>query len=425
MMAERRGWEDPLDAPLEVGGIMPTPQVAIVDDEPGLTAVVAMALEEEGISVDTFTDARRFLAALDCGADYTILVCDLRMPGLDGLELIRQLRDRQGPRRIVIMSGCPDRARDTAASIAQTDGFEIVATVSKPFAVAELAATLKDALTPVEPGVADLRRAMQRRELVVFYQPVFSLLRDGCHPVRYVEALVRWRHPRSGLMLPGQFLPMIETAEDWRRLSTYVLSTAAADLAAWQAQGFMPAMAVNLPPEILTDQTIVQSFDEILASHGIRPDQIILEITEEGAMTLDANARTVLTRLVFRGYRLSLDDYGMGHSSLRRLYDVPFDHIKLDKSFVSRAGEDPRARSIIRSSVDLASALNLSVCAEGVETVESLQAVRACGCDYVQGFGLCHPSAAEIVELQYSFRGDASGDRAGSSFRQKAPAELA
>ena len=244
--------------------------VAIVDDEPSLAAMVAMALEDEGFAASVFNDATHFLSALDNGEAFDVIVTDLKMPGVDGLELIQQLRDRNGPRRVVLISGCADRARDAAASIARTDGFDIVATFAKPFSVSDLADTLTRALGQDEPGVSDFRAALDGGTLAVFYQPVFDLAADRGNPIRYLEALVRWHHPKSGLLLPGQFLPLLETADDWRRLTAFVLSTAAADLANWRKQGFRPEVAINLPPQILGDKTIVATCDSILDRNAVR-----------------------------------------------------------------------------------------------------------------------------------------------------------
>lgn len=379
-------------------------QIAIVDDEPALGEILSIALLESGIVADSFNDSRQFLAAFDRNASYKLILIDLMMPGIDGLELLRMLRERGGPLQIALMSGCTARAREAAASIARTHGFEIVATFAKPFSVAELVETLKDAVASTIPTRTDLRTAIKRNELVLHYQPVFSTGRTSGSPLAYVEALVRWQHPKLGLLPPAQFLPLIRTSEEWMDLTLSVLSMASGELAGWQAVGFSPAVAVNLPPQIVADEMLPQTFAAILEQNGIRPDQIILELTEEGSMSLSGDERAALTRLILAGYRLSLDDFGTGHSSLRRLYDVPFDHIKLDVGFVSKAATDPRARSIVQSSVELARALGLSVCAEGVETLETLRSMRECGCDFVQGFGLCHPSAAEIIELQYNNR---------------------
>ena len=245
----------------------------------------------------------------------------------------------------------------------------------------------------------ELRRALERRELVVYYQPQFDL-EDG--RIRGAEALVRWRHPTLGLVEPDQFLAALEQAGLTRRLTRYVLDEALAQLHDWREEGLDLDLAVNVSEGDLADPGFADEVLELLAEHRIEPAALELEVTEDILVRDSVRAGGRLERLVATGVRIAIDDFGIGYSSLGQLKSVPAHTLKIDRSFVAGIASDPRDAAIVQSIVSLAHDLGLEVVAEGVETDEHVACLRAAGCDVGQGYhlGLPLPSDAVAVDAR-------------------------
>lgn len=244
---------------------------------------------------------------------------------------------------------------------------------------------------------SDLRRAVPHGELQVHYQPKASLA-DG--QVRSVEALVRWAHPRRGLLLPAEFIDIAERSGLIRDLTDAVLHQALADCRQWAARGLHVSVAVNLSAYSLLDTSLPERVAAQLEAHGVPAADLELEITESAAMRDPDRALQILKSLHALGVRLSVDDYGTGHASLAYLSRLPVDALKIDRSFVATMQTDARNHTIVRSTIDLAHNLGLHVVAEGVETATAWQELRALGCDQAQGYWLARPVRAHLVRDQ-------------------------
>jgi len=245
--------------------------------------------------------------------------------------------------------------------------------------------------------VGDLRRAIERDELVLHYQPKVDL-RTG--RTLSVEALVRWEHPTRGLVYPDEFIPLAEHTGLIRPLTDVVLDTALRQCAVWRAEGVELAVAVNLSVRTLHDLHLPDRVRHALARHRLPASALQLEITESTIMTDPQRAIDVVTRLHLLGIEFAIDDFGTGYSSLAYLQRLPVAAIKIDKSFVfglgSRTDDDA---VIVRSTIDLARNLGIRVIAEGVEDEEARQRLVELGCDEAQGYLLCRPvPAADLVE---------------------------
>ncbi len=219
-------------------------------------------------------------------------------------------------------------------------------------------------------------------ELTCYYQPKINASDESVHSV---EALVRWRHPTRGLLLPAQFLPAAEDAGLMRPLAARVLDMALTQLRSWRDEGVTLTVAVNLSTTNLLDLGLVASIARLLRTHDLPPESLILEITESTLTTDSQRARNTVAALRRLGTRLSLDDYGTGWSSLARLQDLSVDELKLDQVFVARLALDPRSIAIVRSTVALAHSLGADLVAEGVEDDATLRALRQYGCNITQG----------------------------------------
>ncbi len=239
--------------------------------------------------------------------------------------------------------------------------------------------------------VAELQRAITEHELVVHYQPkihVATGLPAG------VEALVRWQHPRFGLVPPGEFMPLAEQTELMVPLTEYVVREAFRQTARWKADGADVRVAVNTSARNLGDVRFPETIDAALRDAGLQPSDVELEVTENTVMAQSDRAVLVLNRLREIGVSLSIDDFGTGYSSLANLRLLPFDELKIDRSFVADMANDPSSALIVRAIIDLARNLRLNTVAEGVEDAEVLGMLQDLGCAMAQGFLIARPTTA-------------------------------
>jgi diguanylate cyclase (GGDEF)-like protein len=234
----------------------------------------------------------------------------------------------------------------------------------------------------------ELRRALERRELVVYYQPQVDLRRGD---VRSAEALVRWNHPTRGLLEPGAFLDAIDHSGLTRRLTRYVLEESLHQLRLWREAGYELRLAVNVSPRDLADARFPEELAQALDEYGIEPSALEVEITEDVLLLDSVRTGKRLEKIVERGVRIAIDDFGVGYSSLGQLKNLPAQVLKIDQSFIAGMASDRRDVAIVRSTIALAHDLGLEVVAEGVETGEHLTELLAAGCDVGQGFHFGRP----------------------------------
>lgn len=245
------------------------------------------------------------------------------------------------------------------------------------------------------PIESDLRRAVERNELKIFYQPIMSL-KDG--RVAGFEALLRWQHPEHGFLTPDTFIPLAEESELIVTLGRFALATAAEDLAVWQ--NLFPLRkalfaSVNVSSRQLLRHDLIDDVEQVLAEADIAKGSLRLEVTESLVMANPELASRILLRIRELGAGISLDDFGTGHSSLSYLQQFPVDTIKIDKSFVEHMGKGEEPPVIVRSIVSMAQDLGKMVVAEGAETDEQVAELKRMGCDYAQGFNFGRPMTAE------------------------------
>ncbi|HEV8590980.1 MAG TPA: GGDEF domain-containing phosphodiesterase, partial [Pyrinomonadaceae bacterium] len=237
----------------------------------------------------------------------------------------------------------------------------------------------------------DLRHAIDRNELSMHYQPIVSLT-DG----RLVgfEALLRWHHSEFGMIPPNKFIPIAEQADIIQPLTLWVLTQTCSQLAAWQK--ISPeyrdlTVSVNISGKHLSDDELIDDIENILEDTKLNPRGLKLEITESTAMENPEQTVHILNKLKNLGVQLSLDDFGTGYSSLSYLHRLPFDTLKIDRSFVYSVGEQGENSEILQTIISLAKNLKMRVIAEGIETVSQLAVLQNLGCDFGQGFLLSKP----------------------------------
>ncbi len=267
----------------------------------------------------------------------------------------------------------------------------------------------KDTYEIFEPGMqdvvarrlevrTDLERAIDRDELVVMYQPIVDM--SNSTPVG-VEALVRWRHPRWGMVAPLEFIGIAEETGMIRELGLFVLEEACRQWKEWQIELIdEPAftVSVNVSPRQLRDPSFVSEVWRILTRVGLPPSHLTLEITESFMVDDPESARARLRELKALGVRISMDDFGTGYSSLASLQDLPLDVLKIDKLFVDHVAEDPRRTAFAQAIIRMGKTLGLGLIAEGVETAEQAERLQSLGCRLAQGFYFSRPVAADEIK---------------------------
>ncbi|HSG72043.1 MAG TPA: EAL domain-containing protein, partial [Planctomycetaceae bacterium] len=232
------------------------------------------------------------------------------------------------------------------------------------------------------------------------YQPKVTLWGDGTWRLNSAEALVRWQHPRLGFISPDSFIPLAEKTGLVHQLTRYVLDDALKQVAEWQRMGMDSSVAVNLSPLLLGRPNLPDEFAELAQAHGVEARRLIIELTESAAMQDAARSTEVLTRFRVKGFGLSLDDFGTGYSSLVHLHRLPFNELKIDKSFVLEIGENPESEAIVKSIIGLGHSLGLKVCAEGVESEAAMRQLDALGCDYFQGYHISKPvPSTDLIDM--------------------------
>jgi diguanylate cyclase (GGDEF)-like protein/PAS domain S-box-containing protein len=251
--------------------------------------------------------------------------------------------------------------------------------------------------------VGELRRAMERDELVLHYQPK-ACLENG--EVRSVEALVRWNHPERGLIFPDSFIPIAQETSLIGPFTLHVLEIALRQGRAWREQGLELAISVNLSMRNLLDRDFPRRLQEQLERFEMPASALELEVTESSMLANPKRAKLVLGELSALGVRLSIDDFGTGYSSLSYLRELPVDEIKIDRSFVMRMTEQTADVAIVRSTIDLGRNLGLDVVAEGVETREIWDKLIELGCRTAQGYYLSRPVDAATLTAWLQSRGE-------------------
>src|SRR3954462_13084868 len=242
--------------------------------------------------------------------------------------------------------------------------------------------------------VVEMRTAIERNEFELYYQPKRHL-RSGL--ITRVEVLVRWNHPRRGLLMPVSFVPIAERTGLIKPMTDWILDKALQQCREWQDAGAPIHVAVNVSAKSLLEETLPSKVQSLLDKWNVDPRFLKIEITESSIMADPAHALAIMSMLQSMGVRLSVDDFGTGYSSLTHLRELPIDEIKIDKSFVMGMITSDADAAIVRTVIDLAHNLGKQVCAEGVEDLETLQCLEEMGCDLAQGYFISHPVPAATL----------------------------
>jgi PAS domain S-box-containing protein len=383
----------------------------VVDDDMVVLQQVKSMLDKLGVT-EVLTAANGLEASKLLSAragQIEVLVCDLSMPEMDGVELIRGFGKIGFKGGLILISGADEKIISTVNKLAVLQGVRVLGQLQKPVSAAQLAILLantadlpaEESRIAVGPVVSRdaIRAAMAAREFSVWFQPkvdAVSLRAVG------IEALARWQLPGGKFIPPDNFITVAEREGLIGELSQMLVSIALTEGARLFAAGFPLKIAINLSGSWLNDLSLPDFILSNTRLAGLRAIDVILEVTETGVMEDLTTALDVLSRLRLKGFGLSIDDFGIGYSSFEQLGRIPFTEMKLDRSFVNKGVNDAAARAILESSMDMAHKLRLSTVAEGVETELDLKLVRSLGCDLVQGYFVAKPMPVQdlIVWLE-------------------------
>ena len=374
-------------------------RVLVIDDDARIGRIVQRVANK--LRVDTSViDNPDLFESTYLRYQPNIIFLDLQMPRLDGVELLRKLAENDCKAAIILMSGMDKSVMETAIKFGQSLSLQMVGTLSKPMNIVDLERVLIKNFHQEEISIesvatitgVDLLEAIDRNELVVHYQPQICL-KTG--KISGAEALVRWQHPKYGLLAPDSFIPIAEDDLDLiRPLTFFVLKKAVELFKVLEKNGTNINLSVNISAKLLSDLDLPDKVEQLLRQYQFNPHRLILEITESGAMEDPSLTMDILTRLRLKNIRLSLDDFGTGFSSLVQLYRMPFNELKVDKSFVMGAISSKEAAAISRVTIDLGHSLGLEVVAEGVEDEETYNWLGSLGCEICQGYFISRPLEA-------------------------------
>jgi EAL domain-containing protein (putative c-di-GMP-specific phosphodiesterase class I)/CheY-like chemotaxis protein len=384
-------------------------RVLVLDDEPLMLEIIETMLRALGYAdVSTCTSGYRALSLVGEGlGSPDIILCDLKMPEMDGVQFVRHLVAKGFSGGLVLVSGVDERIVQATDRLVRSSGFEPLGYLRKPFFPEDLRQLL-DSWTPAqepvshEPqahvasayGAAEIRAAIAACELLNYYQPKV-VLRDGA--LAGVEALVRWKHPVDGMLFPGKFLATVEDNDMIEELTRLVLGNSLRQIAAWRRSGLEVPVAVNVSTDWLSDLEFPEFVADMAYQAGVEPRYLVLEVAESRLMNDLRVSIEILTRLRLMGFGLSINVFGTGNSLLTQMRELPFTELKIDRSVVSGAWNNRNTEAILRSSIALGRDLAVNVVAEGIENRQDWDLARSADCDVAQGYFIAEPMPGEML----------------------------
>ena len=386
----------------------------VVEDHDFQRRTVARMLRSLGaLEVLEAADGKQALALLRAAAHVDLVVCDLDMPEMDGMEFIRHLGQAELAVSLIISSAKERALLDSVEKMARAYGVRLLGVIEKPLTLAGLKELIARYEQPIPKAVhaslsapdfslEHILQGLQKKQFEPFFQPKVDLASGR---IVGAEALARWRHPEHGLVAPYAFIALLEQSGNIDELTFAMLEATAVACRTWRERSLELTVSVNLSLASLTDTMLADRITQVVRTSGLDPRHMMLEITESAAMTEVAYALENLARLRMRGFGLSIDDYGTGYSSMQQLTRIPFTELKIDQGFVTGCVSNKATRAIVESSVAMARSMGIKSVAEGVETQAEWDALKATGCDVAQGYFIAKPmDASSFLEFCATYK---------------------
>jgi len=358
----------------------------------------------EGLGAKEVFTASDGQTALDMLADIDppvdIIISDLDMPGMDGMEFIRHIGEAWGPVSLIVASGLERSLIASVETMARAYGVNLLGAIEKPPSAKKLETLISlhraapgtgEGPKPVSFTAEEIAEGLARNQFEPFFQPKVEV---STRRLRGAEANARWRHPEKGVILPQMFIESLEASGLMENLTASILKSAAFNCRLWlNAQVDVP-VSVNLSLTSLSDVTLADRMLNLVEAKGLAPRHVIFEVTESAAASEPGKVLENLSRLRMKGFGLSIDDYGTGYSSMQRLERVPFTELKIDQSFVKNAVTQASSRAMLESSLEMARKLGIVAVAEGVESQAQWDLLRELECQLAQGYFIARPMEA-------------------------------
>ncbi|MEM8686635.1 MAG: EAL domain-containing response regulator [Pseudomonadota bacterium] len=381
----------------------PGTNILVVDDDPSMRGILESYFTcEHNACVTAAENGMRALTILiENPGKFELILCDLNMPEMDGVQFLRHINDLNYDRQLAVISGEDTSVLNVTRDIASYYSFDLIGVLSKPLDTQKLSQLAAAALpsAPREKTAEGLQvtpqkiqDAIAQQQIVPFFQPKIDI---HTGKVTGAEALARWIDPEVGLIQPSKFIDAAHATGQMRALSASLLRQSIASCAQWHASGLNLKVAINLTPDIFEWLEFPDELAARVDASGIERSDVTLEITESSFLKQNTTVLEVLARLRIQGFDLAIDDFGTGFSNIEQLRKFPFSQLKIDQSFVRNAAKDRFARASVEASVHLGRELNMRIVAEGVEDQDDWEFVAQCGVDEVQGFYVARPMPEE------------------------------
>lgn len=374
-------------------------QILVVDDDELMIEFISDAVKLVGVSATAVANGRD-LRAINL-EHYEHILLDLSIPGADGVQLLRWLKDKEYKGSISITSGCEASVLNSAQQLGLNYGLKMHLPLAKPFPLERLLNVIQDDTAKARKSpslphanldetllIPALKNAIKNKEIKAFFQPKFDI--DQLY-VLGVEALARWRLADGTMVPPPIFIDLAEKHNLIGELTDCIIHQVLPLLQQWLKVNINLQVSINLSAASLNNLNLPDYLSRLTKKYNIPNKNIVVELTES-ALAEDTSASVeILTRLRMKGFGLSIDDFGTGYSSIKQLQDVPFNELKIDRSFISNYATRPQSKTIVESTIEMAHKLNIHVVAEGIEDAETLDYLKKIKCDQGQGFFYAKP----------------------------------
>ncbi|NWD65962.1 EAL domain-containing protein [Pseudomonas sp. IPO3774] len=384
---------------------MPPLKILVLEDHEFQRAFVVATLRHLGCTeIYQASEGAQAIAVLKEHGPVDIAICDLQMEGMDGIEFLYQIANSGLVRSVVISSTLAPELRRSVQKIVPLLGINLLGDIEKPCDKSEMAGLLVkyarscyQAPSVSQSGIkleseTEVRRAFEANEFTPYFQPKFNL---ETGEVFGAEVLARWLHPSRGLIAPSAFIPMLERCDLMDELFFRQLNQCAVVQRRARNQGHFINFSLNMQSGLLSRSDLHAYIGSTIAQHTLPSSGFTFELTESDALDINPSTLGNLLRLRMLGCKLSIDDFGCGHSSLQRLCELPFNEIKIDARFVQQMNTEPRCRAVISNTHELAASLGMSVVVEGIETSAQRVQLMELGCTLGQGYWYARPMSGE------------------------------